>query len=73
MGLEEAGGTPGAAQQFGTRLVPGRVLVKGHLAAALGVSVGRLQGFSEPAWLVGRDSGGGIRTRDLRVMSGFRG
>jgi hypothetical protein len=24
-------------------------------------------------WLVGRDSGGGIRTRDLRVMRGFEG
>ena len=42
---------------------------KADLAAALGVSVGRTEGFLRSFALVGLDSGGGIRTRDLRVMS----
>src|SRR4051795_10958009 len=37
--------------------------------AALEVSVGRFAGLLTAPRLVGRDSGGGIRTRDLRVMS----
>src|SRR5690349_2836861 len=40
---------------------------KGHLAVALEVSVGRFAGLLQALRLVGRDSGGGIRTRDLRV------
>ena len=36
---------------------------------ALEVSVGRYAGLLRALRLVGRDSGGGIRTRDLRVMS----
>src|SRR3954447_20273360 len=39
------------------------------LRTALGVLVGLLQGFLRPYAMVGLDSGGGIRTRDLRVMS----
>src|SRR4051794_34550379 len=39
------------------------------LRTALGVLVGLLQGFPKPYAMVGLDSGGGIRTRDLRVMS----
>ena len=39
------------------------------MRTALGVSVGLLQGFCKPYATVGLDSGGGIRTRDLRVMS----
>src|SRR4051794_30877796 len=39
------------------------------LRTALGVLVGLLQGFLQPYAMVGLDSGGGIRTRDLRVMS----
>ena len=42
---------------------------EGHLAVAFGVSVGRTEGFLRSFALVGLDSGGGIRTRDLRVMS----
>ena len=42
---------------------------KGHLSVALEVSVGRFAGLLQALCLVGRDSGGGIRTRDLRVMS----
>jgi hypothetical protein len=63
---------PPAGSQFGTRLVPGRVRAgndEGHLAVALEVSVGRFAGPFRVPRLVGRDSGGGIRTRDLRVMS----
>src|SRR3954469_7156492 len=42
---------------------------KPPLRAAFGVLVGLLQGFLQPYAMVGLDSGGGIRTRDLRVMS----
>src|SRR3954449_11172650 len=42
---------------------------KPPLRTALGVLVGLLQGFLRPYAMVGLDSGGGIRTRDLRVMS----
>src|SRR5258705_6441465 len=42
---------------------------KPPLRAAFGVLVGLLQGFLGPYATVGLDSGGGIRTRDLRVMS----
>jgi hypothetical protein len=42
---------------------------EGHLAVAFGVSVGRFAGLFGSYALVGFDSGGGIRTRDLRVMS----
>src|SRR3954471_23659995 len=41
---------------------------KPPLRTALGVLVGLLQGFLQPYAMVGLDSGGGIRTRDLRVM-----
>jgi hypothetical protein len=49
----------------------------GHLAVASAVwsadlSVGGVRGFAGSR-LVGRDSGGRIRTRDLRVMRGFDG
>ena len=37
--------------------------------AAFGSRSAGLQGFFKSSALVGRDSGGGIRTRDLRVMS----
>src|SRR4051794_3946466 len=39
------------------------------LRTALGVLVGLLQSVRKPYATVGLDSGGGIRTRDLRVMS----
>src|SRR5690242_14905605 len=42
---------------------------KGHLTMVLEVSVGLFAGLLRALRLVGRDSGGGIRTRDLRVMS----
>jgi hypothetical protein len=42
---------------------------EGHLSVALEVSVGRFAGLLQVPRLVGLDSGGGIRTRDLRVMS----
>ena len=45
---------------------------EGRLSAALEVSVGRFAGLFAALRLVGRDSGGGIRTRDLRVMRGFK-
>src|SRR5689334_2077120 len=63
---------PGAARQARERLVPtasSEPNDKGHLAVALEVSVGRFAGLFQAPRLVGRDSGGGIRTRDLRVMS----
>src|SRR4051794_35519962 len=41
---------------------------KAAFRTALGVWVGLLQGFLRPYATVGLDSGGGIRTRDLRVM-----
>src|SRR4051794_4376065 len=48
---------------------PARQRRKPPLRAAFGVLVGLLQGFLQPYATVGLDSGGGIRTRDLRVMS----
>ena len=39
---------------------------------ALEVSDARFAGLLQALRLVGRDSGGGIRTRDLRVMRGFK-
>src|SRR5207249_207891 len=42
------------------------------LRTALGVSVGLRRGACPSHLPVGRDSGGGIRTRDLRVMSTLR-
>src|SRR3954468_22168181 len=63
---------PSPPGEIGTTLEPRArwpLTTKAALGTALGVLVGLLQGFLQPYAMVGLDSGGGIRTRDLRVMS----
>src|SRR5437763_16276659 len=73
--IEASGPTPGSPpirlQDLDPGLDPGRPSAdvrlhdEDHLAVAFGVSVGRFAGLLQAPRLVGLDSGGGIRTRDL--------